>query len=405
MKQPALTLEDAQARLLALAEPVSIQRTDISSALGHFLAEPLIARRTQPAADLSAMDGYAVAAGDFSGPWRLVGESAAGHPFCGSVAPGQVVRISTGALLPEGAHGVILQEDVSITGDEVKLTGEPPHPQDKHVRRAGLDFRLGKTVLEAGIHLGPAQVALAVSAGYRHVPVRRRLRITVLDTGDELTDDCENCGVGQVPASNGPMLAAMAASLPCDVERIGPVQDRMEDLLVALDRSRDADILVTSGGASVGDHDLIRPALEQAGAQINFWRVAIKPGKPLLIARRPRSRGSQIVVGLPGNPVSSHVTAYLFLLPLMRAMLGATAPLPHPFDLRLATRIGPAGSRREFIRGTWNGAGVVPARVQDSGALSALATSNVLIERLPGEPAADEGEMVRAYLLGNCGMT
>lgn len=404
MKQPPLPLEEAQARLLDLAVKPSVQHVDIEGAIGRYLAEPLVARRLQPAADLSAMDGYAVNPDNMDGPWQVVGESAAGHPFKGRVAAGEAVRIATGAVMPEGADAVILQEDISRTGNAVTLTGDGPNPPGKHIRRKGMDFTVGKEVLPAGTKIGPAQAALAISSGHKHLPVHRRPRVAVIDSGDELAEDAECCEPYQIPASNGAMLLGMVRSASCEGERLGPVCDRMDALAGVLAKAGDADVVVTSGGASVGDHDLVRPALEAWGATIDFWRVAIKPGKPILVAQRERPQGRQIVLGLPGNPVSSHVTAYLFLLPLLRAMLGAAQPLPRTFTSLLAEPIGPNGSRRTFMRAVWNGRTVRPQSIQDSGALAALASSNVLIDRPAGAPEASPGDEVPIFLLDNGGI-
>jgi len=402
--KPALSLEEAQARLLDLAMPLDTETCDPADALGRYLARPLMAARTQPSADLSAMDGYAVCAADAAGPWSLLGESAAGHPFAGTVRPGQTVRIATGAVMPAGAACVILQEDVALEGTAVHLTGSAPQPEGKHVRRMGMDFVSGATLLEAGTRIGPAQMALAISAGHDLVAVRRRPRIAVLDSGDELAGNAADCGPSQIPASNGAMLAAMTAAIPREIVRLGPVADDLDALLAALDRAGDADVIVTSGGASVGDHDLVRPALERWGARLDFWRVAIKPGKPLLVASRDGPRGRQIVLGLPGNPVSSHVTAYLFLLPLVRKLSGAADARPRPFRARLGSPLGGGGSRREFVRAFWDGEDIVPQSVQDSGALSALAASNALIDRAAGDRAREPGTEVTAYLLENGGI-
>ena len=395
-----LSLKDAQDRLLALARLLPVEHIGVEEAQGRYLAEPLTARRTQPAADMSAMDGYALAPGDLDGPWRVVGESAAGHPFAGSVLAGEAVRISTGALLPAGADVVLLQEDTARHGDALTLTGTPPQPADAHIRRAGFDFGAGHVLLPAGTWIGPAQIALAIAAGHRHLPVRRRPRLAIIDSGDELAPRGEDCPAHQIPASNGAMLAAMVAQVASHVRRLGPVPDDQNALVDALDAASDADVIVTSGGASAGDHDLIRPALEQWGSEIDFWRVAIRPGKPLLIARR----GDQIVIGLPGNPVASLVTAYLFLLPLLRAMLGAARPLPTPVRAVLASGLGPGGLRREFIRGWWDGQNVEPRAMRDSSALAAMAVSNCLIERAAGAPAAQAGEDATIYLLGHGGI-
>lgn len=393
--QPPLALEAAQARLLALVEPLPVEHVDMAGSLGRYLAEPVRARRTQPAFDLSAMDGYAVSPGDLAGPWEIVGESAAGHPSEIPVAPGQAIRISTGAVVPEGAGAVILQEDLRRDGNRLELTGEAPFPPHKHIRRRGMDFAQHDPVLAPGARLGPAQLALAIAAGHTHLGVRRLPRVAIIDSGDELAARADACPPHQIPASNGPMLAALAASVPCRISALGPVPDDLSALAHALDAAADADVIVTSGGASVGDHDLIRPALAAWGAELDFWRIAIKPGKPLLVARK----GRQIVLGLPGNPVSSYVTAFLFLLPLLRALSGAAATLPKPIATRLAAPLGAVGARQEFVRATWDGRTATPIAIQDSGALAALAASNALIVRPAGSPAAAAGEEISIYLL------
>ncbi|MCJ2181121.1 molybdopterin molybdotransferase MoeA [Novosphingobium sp. 1949] len=399
-----LPLEEAQRRLFALADPMPREHVDMTGAIGRYLAEPLAARRTQPAADLSAMDGYAVTEGDLAGPWTIVGESAAGHPYTGAIRPGEAVRMSTGALLPADAAGVILQEDLVREDSALRLRGTAPDPHDRHVRRCGLDFATGKVVMPQGLLIGPAQIALALSAGHTHLPVARRPLVAVIDSGDELAIDPTACPVHQIPASNGAMLEAMIAGLAIRSERIGPVPDRIDALIDAFEQAAHADVIVTSGGASVGDHDLIRPALAKWGASLDFWRIAIKPGKPLLVATRQRSNRRQIILGLPGNPVSSLVTGYHFLLPLLRALLGAANPLPLDIATTLEGTLPATGPRREFVRGLWDGLNVRPMPVQDSGALVSLAASNVLIDRAAHAPAATTGEAVRVYLLHNGGI-
>lgn len=395
-----LSLAEAQARLLALVEPLAREHVPVEDALGRYLAEPVIARRTQPPADLSAMDGYAMRMADQPGPWRVIGESACGHPFGGAVGPQQAVRIATGALMPEGADMVLMQEDAERMGNDLRLTGTPPDPLAKHIRRTGNDFALGAALLAKGARLGPAQLALALAGGHAYLPVRAVPHLAIIDSGDELASDPGNCALHQIPASNGAMLAALAREMPCTIERLGPVADRMEALAQALAAAESVDVVVTSGGASVGDHDLIRPALAAWGAQLDFWKVAIKPGKPIMIARR----GRQLVVGLPGNPVSSHVTAFLFLLPLLRALAGAAEPLPRAMWLPAAEEFAPGGARREFLRGVWDGRGVTTQINQDSGALGALAHANLLIERPENAPAAGVGELVPVYWIGNGGI-
>ena len=397
-----LPLEQAQARLLALAAPLATERLPVTEALGRYLAEPLTARRTQPAAAMSAMDGYAVRGADVPGPWSIVGESAAGHPFGGVVRAGQAVRIATGALVPPGADTVLIQENCECDGARLILIAAAASTSapGQHIRRAGNDFSHGQTLLAAGTRLGPAQLGLALTAGHRLLAVHRRPRVTIIDSGDELSADPEACAAHQIPASNGVMLAALVAGLPAQVTHGPPVPDQLAALVAAFDAAAGADVIVTSGGASVGDHDLLRPALAQWGAQVDFWRVAIKPGKPLLVARK----GSTLVLGLPGNPVSSMVTAQLFLLPLLRTLLGAAAPLPRPITLMLAGDLPAGGDRREFLRGQASGSAVRAVSQQDSGAIAALAASNCLIDRPAHAAPLGAGSAVSVYLLENGGI-
>lgn len=404
IREPLLSLKEAQDRLLALVRPLPLQHLDAENALGHYLAEPVLARRTQPAASLSAMDGYAVHSNDMTGPWQVIGESAAGHPFNGHFAIGEAVRISTGAILPQCAGAVILQEDVARSQSVITLTGEAPFPPDKHIRPKGMDFNDGDPVLTAGTLIGPGQLALALNAGHRHLAVRKAPRVLVMDSGDELAANPEDCAQHQIPASNGAMLAGMARSLPCVVRRIGPVPDSLDDLAEAFLQADEADVIVTSGGASVGDHDFIKPALEAWGATLSFWRVAIRPGKPILVATRMHEGRHQIILGLPGNPVSSFVTAYLFMLPLLRSMAGGAKPLPVSFPARLQKALPANGSRQTFVRAVWDAGEVTPYPNQDSSALSSLATSNVLIDRAANAQFAEVGDTVNVYWIGNGGI-
>ena len=305
------------------------------------------------------------------------------------------------AALAAGADMVLMQEDAAREGDSLRLTGTPPDPLGKHIRRTGNDFAAGAMLLPAGARLGPAQLGLVLSAGHSHVAVRRPPRVVVIDSGDELCDDAGRCAVHQIPASNGIMLEALVRhAVPCEVTRIGPVADRMEALAAALADAEHADVVVTSGGASVGDHDLIRPALAEWGAALDFWKVAIKPGKPIMLA----TRGRQMVVGLPGNPVSSHVTAFLFLLPLLRAMLGAADPLPRPIAATAAEALPAGGPRQEFLRAAFDGSSATSRLNQDSGALGSLARANALIDRPANAPAVEPGGAISLYLVENGGI-
>ena len=392
---PPLPLEEAQRRLMAITPALPITHRATADCLGFHLAEPLIALRTQPAADVSAMDGYALRAADLPGPWRVIGESAAGRPFSGTVGPGEAARISTGALVPAGADMVLIQEDALREGDALTLTGTPPQPPARHIRRAGMDFRSADLVIAPGTRIGAAQIALALTAGHAQLPVRRPLELAVIDGGDELAAPGADLALHQLPASNSAMLAALASQPAVRITRIGPVPDRLEALKAAFEAASSADVIVTSGGASVGDHDLVRPALAELGAELAFWRVAIKPGKPLLVARR----GHQVILGLPGNPAAAFVTGFLFLLPLIRAALGAGDPMPHPIPAALREAMPAGGSRMEFLRAVWDGGQVSLDGLQDSGALSSLARANALVVRPAHAPEAPAGQSVPVYLL------
>ena len=396
-RPPPLPLAEAQARLLALAPVMPIEHRPAAECNGFYTAQPVHSRRNQPAVALSAMDGYALRAADLPGPWQVIGESAAGNPFAGTVGAGTAVRISTGAALPSGADCVLIQEDARCEDDRLHLSGTPPAPPNRHIRPQAMDFADHELLLPVGTRLNPARIALAIAGGHNLLAVRSGPSVAVIDSGDELVPAGQPAGQFGLPASNGAMLAAMVAELPCQVTSSGPVADRLDALVAAFEAHSEAQVIVTSGGASVGEHDLIRPALARIGAELEFWRVAIKPGKPLLIARR----GGQLIIGLPGNPASAYVTAWLFLLPLLRAMMGAAEPLPRAFTAPLAAPIGPGGGRMEFIRARWDGESVTADALQDSGAIGPLARANALIERDAGAPARGIGERVRVILLDN----
>jgi molybdopterin molybdotransferase len=388
-----LGLEEAQARILALAPLLPREAVLLAAMNGRYLAADIRAARTQPAADLSAMDGYALAPD--AGPWTLVGESRAGAPFAGALAPGECARISTGASVPKGADRVLLQEGALRDGSTITATDDPP--PGRHIRPRGFDFRTGDLLLTRGTLMTPARIALALAAGHAKAMAARPLRVVVMDCGDELVADPADCAPHQLPASNAAMLAAMLAPLGCAVTRIGPVPDDATALAAALAQAEGADLLITSGGASVGDHDLIKPALADWGAETAFWKVAIKPGKPLLVA----TRGAQVVLGLPGNPVSSFVTAFLFALPLVRASMGAADPLPRAVTMVAGQDLPPTEKRREFLRAVSEGGTVRLTGSQDSSALSALAAADCLIDRPAQSPAVRAGETVPVFLLRN----
>ena len=390
-----LPLEEAQQRLLALAPKLETEPAALTGGFAgkRYLAADITAKRTQPAADLSAMDGYAVTPGE--GPWQRVGESRAGAPFEGKLEAGQCTRISTGAHMPQGADRVQLQEDAQVDGEVVSAT--EPTPPRRHIRRAGFDFSQGNVLLAKGDALTPAAIALAIAAGHGVVPVVAAPKVAILDSGDELVPAGEPLAPHQIPASNGAMLASMVTPYVGAPAMLGPVPDDASPLAAALEASEDSDILITSGGASVGDHDLVQQALKDWGADLAFWKVAIKPGKPLMVA----TRAKQVVLGLPGNPVSSFVTCFLFALPLIRAAMGARDALPQAIPMTCEQALPTTGPRCEFVRGIAQGGKVRSASSQDSSALRSLAMANCLIERHPHAPETRSGEQVDVYKLQN----
>jgi len=394
-----ISLEEAQAKLLALASKMPTTPGGEPFGLTQFLSEDLKALRTQPETDLSAMDGYAIA-GD--GPWLKVGESRAGTAFGGALKAGECTRISTGASMPDGSDRVLIQENATIDGDLVSLAdGEELPPPWRHVRKAGFDFKEGDLLLKKGIRMGAGQVALSRAGGYDFFPHYETPNIAVLQSGDELSARAHPLTLrpGQLPASNGVMIEEMLRPYLLGIEQIGPIPDQLEELMEALERLESHQIIITSGGASVGDHDLMQQALINWGAELAFWKVAIKPGKPLMVANRDKDGHKQVILGLPGNPVSSFVTCFLFALPLVRKMMGDPDPLPKSMPATLGVDLPAIGSRQEFLRGVWDGETVVLAASQDSSALQALAASNCLINRQPHAGAASIGDRVSIYPL------
>lgn len=381
-----LPVATAQERLLAGLRPVAPESVPLTSAFGRYAAADVIARRTQPATDLSAMDGYAIRYADLPGPWRLIGESAAGRPFDGTLAPGETVRIFTGAAMPVGADSVLIQEEADAAANTIRLTGEGPTRAGGNVRPAGLDFSEGNAVIHRGDRLTPARLAVAAIAGLAHIEVARPVRVAIAATGDELA---ALGTIDALPESNRLMVAAQLAGLPVEIVDLGILPDRLDVLRDAF-AGVDADLIVTTGGASVGDHDLIRPALEAAGGRIDFWRIALRPGKPLLAGRI----GDAQFLGLPGNPVSAFVTTELFVKPAIRALAGAAMPLPVSVTARMAEPLPANGPRTDYMRGITTPDGVRVASVQDSSMLRTLARADCLVIRPPHAPAAAVDEIV-----------
>ena len=389
MTSPLLPVRDAQARLLALAPSIATEHVTLNAAANRWAAIDVMALRTQPTADLSAMDGYAIRFDDLARPLTVIGESAAGRPFVGQLEPGQAVRIFTGARVPDGADTVLVQEDAARDGDTLTLTGDGPAKEGAHIRARGLDFRQDERLIHAGDRLTPSRIALVAMGGHGTVSVHRPIRVAIAATGDELVPPGVPLSDGQLPESNSALLVAMLANLPVEAIQLGILPDDRA-ILASTFAQVDADILVTTGGASVGDHDLVRPALQDIGAALDFWKVAMRPGKPMMAARVRET----VVLSLPGNPVAAFVTATLFLAPLIRHMSCASDPHPRTVSATLGERLPANGSRADYIRAYMADGVVAPVGLQDSSMLRALSHANCLIVRDVGAPAVSEGEMV-----------
>jgi molybdopterin molybdotransferase len=389
-----VAVAEAQGRLIAMARPVATEALAIRDAAGRWASADVVARRTQPVADLSAMDGYAIRFADRPGPWTMIGESAAGRPFTGSVGAGEAVRIFTGAAMPGGADCVLVQEEAARDGDTLILDGEGPPARGRNVRRRGLDFAEGDVLIRAGQRLTPARIAVAAVGGVATLPVRRRIRVAIAATGDELVPAGHPVTGAQLPESNGAMLAAMLADLPVEIVDLGILPDRLDMLRDAF-AGVAADLLVTTGGASVGDHDLVRPAIEAAGGTIDFWRIALRPGKPMMAGRL----GDAMVLGLPGNPVSAFVTAMLFVRPVIAALAGAETPFPATTIGVLGEALPANGARTDYLRAELRDGRLYASTIQDSSMLLTLARSNCLIVRPVDAPPARAGDSAEILVI------
>ncbi|PZF77005.1 molybdopterin molybdenumtransferase MoeA [Aestuariivirga litoralis] len=395
-----IPVEEARARILKGVNPLPAEDVTLEQTLGRVLAKPLKAVRNQPPFNASAMDGYAVIAADVANTpatLKLIGLSAAGHAFKGAVKPGQCVRIFTGAPVPKGADAVVIQENTEASGKAVTVL-QPVKPE-QNIRFAGLDFRKGDALLPAGLTLGARDIGLAAAANAPTLAVRRRPVVALIATGDELVLPGGKPRADQIVSSNSHALAAMAQHLGARVMNLGIVPDNLKATERAIARAATTDILVTTGGASVGDHDYVQEALKNSGVAIDFWKIAMRPGKPFMYGRR---RG-QHVLGLPGNPVSSLVCARLFLKPLIDALLG----LPAGDDLveaRLGASMKENDSRQDYVRArlveTSDGyRTATPFAVQDSSMQRTFREAEALIVRPPRAPVASAGDVVKILRL------
>jgi len=395
LSKALLSVADALARVLDGAQPLPCEAVPLTEAAGRVLCQDLAALRTQPPADMSAMDGYAVRAADVAqvpATLNVAGEVAAGRPFEGTVGPGQAARIFTGGVVPPGADTIVIQENTEKDGERV-LVKQPEKP-GRHIRRAGLDFKAGQVLLPKGRHLTDRDVMLTAAMNHPSVPVHRRPKIAVLATGDELRAPGSALGPGEIVYSNGFALLALARAEGADVIDLGIVPDRVEATVEAIRRARatGADILVTTGGASVGDYDLVQRGLSAEGLALSFWRVALRPGRPMMNGRL----GEMHVLGLPGNPVSAYVCALLFLVPLIRRLCGRADEAPAPESAVLGCDLPKNDERADYMRATLtpgpDGIPVaVPVKIQDSSMMAALAKADCLVVREPFAPAAKAG--------------
>jgi molybdopterin molybdotransferase len=370
---------------------------------GRTLAHALAASLTNPPFDASSMDGYAVRATDVVKPpviLRVVGEAAAGWPMAGNVKHGEAARIFTGAPVPDGADTVIIQEDVSVQ-KSVIIVSQPARAGD-NIRPRGQDFHEGDAILKRGRVLTARDVLLAATAGHAMLAVVRRPVVAILATGDELVEPTDRPAAGQIVASNSYGLAALIEAAGGTAKLLGIAQDNPADLAAKLMDAESANILVTIGGASVGDHDLVRPALEAAGAKLHFHKIAMRPGKPTFFGTRQGSNGTQRILGLPGNSLSAMIGARLFLVPLIASMLGRTAPTPH-CEAELSGPLAANGPRDHYMRAVLDQTShpplVAPLANQDSALVSALVAANALIIIPANTPAQNTGARVNVMPL------
>jgi molybdopterin molybdotransferase len=390
-----MPVSDALAAVLAGVEPVPEEMVALEAAFHRVLARDVAARRTQPPQAMSAMDGYAVRASDAAevdAQLTVIGEVAAGRPFAGTVGAGEAVRIFTGGVVPDGADAVVIQEDTVADGK--RITVKEAATVGRHIRPAGVDFREGDVLLRSGTRLTERDLALAAGLNHPRLPVRRRPKIAILATGDELVMPGATPGAGQIVYSNGYALHALARSEGAETIDLGIAADTVAATTAGIRRAREsgADILITTGGASVGDHDLVKPALEAEGIAMAFWKIAMRPGKPMMHGHL----GAMRVIGLPGNPVSSYVCGFLFMVPLIRALAGRSIVHHRRERAVLGRDVGPNDMREDYLRarleeredGTLM---AVPVNHQDSSLLANLAAAQALLVRAPFAPKAEAG--------------
>ncbi|MCF8476544.1 MAG: molybdopterin molybdotransferase MoeA [Pseudolabrys sp.] len=389
-----MPVAEALAHVLADTAPLPTEDVALPEARGRVLATDLTALRTQPPDAVSAMDGYAVRGADVAQApvtLKLIGEVAAGHPFDGTVGAGQAARIFTGGVMPAGADTVVIQELTTRDGDSVTI--QKATALARNVRAKGIDFTQGEVLLRQGRRLTDRDLMLAAAMNHSALNVTRRPKVAVLGTGDELIMPGNPLGPGEIVYSNGFALTALAQSEGAEASDLGIARDKIEDIVACVRRARaeNVDILVTSGGASVGDHDLVQRALAAEGLDLSFWRVALRPGRPMMHGRL----GAMHVLGVPGNPVSSYVCAFLFLVPLIRRLSGRADVEYAPEQARLGCDLPANDGRADYLRATLkpgpDGPVASPLPVQDSSLMAPLARADCLVIRQPNAAAAPAG--------------
>lgn len=396
-----ISVNEALTQILADLPLMPSETVSVADALGRVLAADVVARVTQPPADVSAMDGYAVRAADVAdvpATLRQIGVAPAGGAFAGQVGPGEAVRIFTGGPVPDGADTIVIQEDVDADGDNVLV--REGAPAGRYVRKQGLDFSAGEVGLEAGRRLSPPDIGLAAAMNVPWLEVRRRPRVALLATGDEIVRPGEAIGPNQIVSSNSLAMAALVRRCGGEPVDLGIARDNEASLKALAAGAQGADMLVTLGGASVGEHDLVRKVLGDQGLDLAFWRIAMRPGKPLMFGRL----GGTVMMGMPGNPVSSLVCGMIFLRPAIDRMLGRPAGPAERESARLGRDLAENDRREDYLRAVLgrNDDGdltATPFDVQDSSMLSRLSKADCLIVRPPHAPAANTGDRVEIIRL------
>ena len=392
-----MPVDEALARVLGAGKKLGVEFIKLDDVIGRVLAKDLEAKRDQPPFQSSAMDGYAARHEDLGGPLKLVGIAAAGHRFKGTVKRGQAVRILTGAPLPMGADTIVIQENVSLSGKELVVHESPA--LGRNIRPRGLDFKKNAVLISAGTRVTARDIGLMAAANAAVVSVRKRPRVVLFTTGDELVLPGDRPRTDQIFSSNSHALAAMLNAWGAEVMNLGIVRDDMKATIAAIKKAANADILVTTGGASVGDHDYVQEALRRAGVKIGFWKIALRPGKPLMFGTKCKLS----VLGLPGNPVSALVCARIFLKPLIGKMLGLDMT-DVPVMARVAAALPANDERQDYLRATLryeeDGARAVHVfSKQDSSMQRNLRDANCLIVRPPNAPEVPHDALVPVILL------